>query len=71
MLAAGCPTKINDPRKKMDNSENGKSEQSQKPEGRGKLWQSLGKSMPIAWVVIAVLLFAVLTTWLRLRELGQ
>jgi len=55
----------------MDDGENGKSEQPQKHEGRGKLWQSLGKSMPIVWVVIVVLLFAVLTTWWRLRELGQ
>ena len=44
----------------MDDGENGKSEQPQKHEGRGKLWQSLGKSMPIVWVVIVVLLFAVL-----------
>lgn len=34
-----------------------------------KLWDSMGRKLPTIWVVIAILLFIVVTTWLKLGSL--
>ena len=54
----------------MENEENGKKESAPKQGETRKLWKSMEKSMPIAWVVIAVLLFMIVTTWWRVTHVS-
>jgi hypothetical protein len=55
---------------KMENEENGKKESAPKQGETRKLWKSMEKSMPVAWVVIAVLLFMIATTWWRVTHVS-
>lgn len=49
----------------MENHTDGKNEDRK---GR-KLWSSMGRRLPMVWVVIAILMFVVFTTWMKLRSL--
>ncbi len=51
----------------MERGTDGKNE-----DGKGrKLWSSMGRRLPMMWVVIAILVFVVVTTWLKIRSLPQ